>query len=228
LVIFAQGVQRDQAFRCLDRLGIAAHAFELRDASVENVRRHGFQARPFGLDPLVEWFDLEVEVGQERTAIKRGRALQGGQRGRMGQGREREGIDGHVLRSQADVIAVDDKQVRPQLRTDREQALAQALARMPIGSIGPQQGGEMVAAHPASLLHGAIRDEPAALLGGDAQGSRRCAAFADREPTEQIDRYGLGFRHGASVMADTPASTRIDAGRTPPPRRPAPVAAAEL
>ena len=138
----AQRIERDQPFGRVDGLRTVPGPILARRALLEDKGRRRRHPAALVAQPGVERFGADRQPVEKRPAVQLGGARQVGQFIRMRQCQERAHIhrDGGVV--ERDRFASDDQRRSPyrlKFLAQRQQALAQALARLPVGTVPPQE-----------------------------------------------------------------------------------------
>ena len=202
LEVLAQRIELHQPLRHRHRLRAAARRVSVLGDAGEDPRSERRLARALLAQPLIESLDLEVEADKKLAAVETGGALQDGRVGRFAKGGEFQGVSGEEARIKPDRLGFGHQQARRpgvQLAAQRDQALAQALARLGIEAVAPQEIGQLLAARPVIRMHRQIGDQCARLTRGDSHRQRRHAFGFGGERAEQAQDEACVSLHGSAT-----------------------------
>ncbi len=138
-------------------------------------RIDGKAAEPIALagDPLLEARLTQPDAFQQVTAVQGHRLHQRGWFAGADETLEAQHVNvdrGHVER---DRLVIGHEHGRPRPReppSQTRQRLAQALSRLRLAAVSPQQGGERRSRRPSAPAEREVREKAAGLAGGDGQG----------------------------------------------------------
>ncbi len=202
LAVLARRVERHQPFRCLDgALAIVARVC-VGAQQREGTRGRAGKALLLALPPRVELLDVEREIAQEGAAPQPGGARKLVRVGRRGDRQELARVHREGLRAQPDRLATHVEEVGRdvQILAQRQQTLAQAVARLRVRRVAPQQRRQLLAAGASIGLHRQIGEQPAGLARSDHGRGRAFRAHLDGERAQQAQRYRARFGHRSKAL----------------------------
>jgi len=189
LPILSQRIEIDQAKRELHRFLAIAADIMAGSANLEYARGFRFEPSSLGPYPLVERLRFEAEFSKKSTSIQPGGLLEARNLGGIGECAELEGVDGEALLPYPDPFAADVQQVRRYCRqfgAHRTKGLAKIVACMQVGTIPPQESGELLPARAAVRMHRKKREQRTAFLGRNRNSYGRFRVGAGDEPTKKM------------------------------------------
>jgi hypothetical protein len=163
----------------------------------EELRHRGHRGLPetlaCGRQPLVECAGLDGETVEQVPAVKRRGPRELVVRVPGGEPLEREHVDVHGVRLEPDDGRIAGDVVRgraPQRRADREERLAQAVTRLLVGRVTPEQRGESLARVSLAGRQCEKRQQRLSLLEGqdDRAGAHRRLESVEEDEVEARHR----------------------------------------
>src|SRR5262245_43083430 len=164
LPILSLRIDGEQALARAQRLLAIPALVELPGLQLKQACGNCCEVGAFPSYPVVERLDIEVKPGQELTTVETEGTLRIASF--LGKHSELVCIRREQLRVQADQFAIENKQAwrhRVQLLAQCEDALAQALARLLVEAVAPQQRCQLLALQRRRRQHRQIRQQRTAL-----------------------------------------------------------------